>query len=68
MLLGWLARMGEGGVFTVYTLYMLAYLTTIVHLPRTLVLSSVTAAALVLIFTVPDSCCTSDLAILLMSS
>ena len=60
VLLGWLARMGEGGVFTVYTLYMLPYLTGIMHLPRTLVLSSVTAAALVLIFTVPLASAWSD--------
>ncbi len=60
VLLGWLARMGEGGVFTVYTLYMLPYLTGIVHLSRTLVLSSVTAAALVLIFTVPLASAWSD--------
>jgi len=60
VLLGWLARMGEGGVFTVFTLYMLSYLTTIVHLPRTLVLSSVTVAALVLMFTVPLASAWSD--------
>lgn len=30
ILLGWLARMGEGAVFTVFTLYMFSYLTTIV--------------------------------------
>jgi len=60
VLLGWLARMGEGGVFTVFTLYMLSYLTTVVHLPRTLVLSSLTVAALVLIFTVPLASAWSD--------
>jgi MFS family permease len=60
VLLGWLARMGEGGVFTVFTLYMLSYLTAVVHLPRTLVLSSVTVAALVLIFTVPLASAGSD--------
>ena len=60
ILLGWLARMGEGAVFTVYTLYMFAYLTSIVHLPRTLVLASVTAAALVLIFTTPLASAWSD--------
>ncbi len=60
VLLGWLARMGEGGIFTVYTLYMLPYLTGIMHLPRTLVLSSVTAAALLLIFTVPLASAWSD--------
>jgi MHS family shikimate/dehydroshikimate transporter-like MFS transporter len=60
VVLGWLARMGEGGVFTVFTLYMLSYLTTIVGLSRTFVLSSVTAAAIVLIFTVPLASAWSD--------
>ena len=60
ILLGWLARMGEGAVFTVYTLYMFSYLIAIVHLPRTLVLASVTAAAFVLIFTTPLASAWSD--------
>jgi MFS family permease len=60
VVLGLLARVGEGGVFTVYTLYMFAYLTAVIHLPRTLVLSSVTVAALVLIFTVPLASAWSD--------
>ena len=60
IVLGWLARMGEGGIFTVYTLYTLPYLTGIVHLSRTLVLGSVTAAALVLMFTVPLASAWSD--------
>jgi MFS transporter, MHS family, shikimate and dehydroshikimate transport protein len=60
VVLGWLARMGEGGVFTVFTLYMLSYLTTIVGLSRTFVLSSVTAAAIVLIFTMPLASAWSD--------
>ena len=60
ILLGWLARMGEGAVFTVYTLYMFSYLTAIVHLPRTQVLASVTVAALVLIFTTPLAAAWSD--------
>ncbi|HET6605255.1 MAG TPA: MFS transporter [Rhodopila sp.] len=60
VLLGLLARLGEGGVFTVYAFYMLPYLTGIVGLPRTLVLSSVTIAALVLIFTVPLASAWSD--------
>lgn len=60
VLLGLLARMGEGGVFTVFTFYVIPYLTTIVGLPRTLVLSSVTMAALVLIFTVPLASAWSD--------
>ena len=47
-------------LFTVFTLYMLSYLTAVVHLPRTLVLSSVTAAALVLMFTVPLASAWSD--------
>jgi MFS family permease len=53
ILLGWLARMGEGAIFTIYSLYMLSYLTMIVHLSRTLVLGAVTAAGLVLVVTTP---------------
>ena len=60
IVLGWLARMGEGAVFTVYTIYMFSYLTAIVHLQRTAVLASVTAAALVLIFTTPLASAWSD--------
>lgn len=60
IVLGWLARMGEGAVFTVYTIYMFSYLTAIVHLQRTAVLASVTAAALVLIFTTPLAAAWSD--------
>jgi MFS family permease len=60
ILLGWLARMGEGAVFTTYTIYMFSYLTAIVHLPRTAVLASVTAAALVLIVTTPLASAWSD--------
>ena len=60
VVLGWLARMGEGAVFTVYTIYMFSYLTAIVHLQRTAVLASVTAAALVLIFTTPLASAWSD--------
>jgi MFS family permease len=60
IVLGWLARMGEGAVFTVFTLYMFSYLTAIVHLPRTFVLGSVTGAAFVLIFTTPLASAWSD--------
>jgi MFS transporter, MHS family, shikimate and dehydroshikimate transport protein len=60
IVLGWLARMGEGAVFTIYTIYMFSYLTAIVHLQRTAVLASVTAAALVLIFTTPLAAAWSD--------
>jgi MFS transporter, MHS family, shikimate and dehydroshikimate transport protein len=60
IVLGWLARMGEGAVFTVFTLYMFSYLTAIVHLPRTFVLASVTGAAFVLIFTTPIAAAWSD--------
>ena len=60
ILLGWLARMGEGAVFTIYSLYMLSYLTAIVHLPRTLVLGAVTLAGLVLVFTTPLASAWSD--------
>ncbi len=60
ILLGWAARMGEGAVFTIYSLFMLSYLTSIVHLPRTLVLASVTAAGLVLVITTPLAAAWSD--------
>jgi MHS family shikimate/dehydroshikimate transporter-like MFS transporter len=60
ILLGWLARMGEGAVFSIYSLYMLSYLTAIVHLPRTLVLGAVTVAGLVLVFTTPLASAWSD--------
>jgi len=60
ILLGLLARMGEGAVFTIYSLYMLFYLTAIVHLSRTLVLGSVTAAGLVLVVTTPLAAAWSD--------
>jgi predicted MFS family arabinose efflux permease len=60
VLLGWLARMGEGAVFTIYSLYMLSYLTSIVHLSRTLVLGAVTTAGLVLIVTTPLAAAWSD--------
>src|SRR3984957_17286780 len=60
ILLGWLERMGEGAVFSIYSLYMLSYLTAIVHLPRTLVLGAVTAAGLVLVITTPLAAAWSD--------
>jgi MFS family permease len=60
ILLGLLARMGEGAVFTIYALYMLSYLTAIIHLTRTLVLGSVTAAGLVLVITTPLAAAWSD--------
>jgi MHS family shikimate/dehydroshikimate transporter-like MFS transporter len=60
ILLGWLARMGEGAIFTIYSLYMLSHLTAVVHLSRTLVLASVTAAGLVLVVTTPLAAAWSD--------
>jgi MFS transporter, MHS family, shikimate and dehydroshikimate transport protein len=60
ILLGLLARMGEGAVFTIYALFMLSYLTAIVHLSRTLVLGAVTAAGLVLVITTPLAAAWSD--------
>jgi MFS family permease len=60
ILLGLLARMGEGAVFTIYSLYMLSYLTMVVHLPRTLVLAAVTVAGLVLVITTPLAAAWSD--------
>jgi MHS family shikimate/dehydroshikimate transporter-like MFS transporter len=60
ILLGLLARMGEGAIFSIYSLYMLSYLTMVVHLSRTLVLGAVTAAGLVLVVMTPLAAAWSD--------
>jgi MFS family permease len=60
IVLGLLARMGEGAIFTIYSLYMLSYLTAVIHLSRTLVLGAVTAAGLVLVVTTPLAAAWSD--------
>jgi MFS family permease len=53
VLLGWGARLIDGIVFTIYAIFPLSYLTTVAKIPRTTVLAAITAAAFVLIFTIP---------------
>ena len=55
VLLGWGARLIDGIAFTVYAIFPLSYLTTVAKIPRTTVLAAITAAAFVLIFTIPYS-------------
>ena len=60
VVIGLLLRAGEGGYFTVFTLVIIAYLTGIIHLPRTWVLWSLTVASLLLIVTMPIASAWSD--------
>jgi MFS family permease len=60
VLLGWGARLIDGIVFTIYAIFVLSYLPRVVHLPRTTVLMAITAAAFVLIFTIPAASKWSD--------
>lgn len=53
ILLGMGARLIDGIVFTIYAIFTLSYLVNIVKIPRTTVLAAITAAAFVLIFTIP---------------
>jgi MFS family permease len=53
IVLGWGARLIDGIVFTIYAIFTLSYLTTVVKIPRTTVLAAITVAAFVLIFTIP---------------
>jgi MFS family permease len=53
VVLGWGARLVDGIVFTIYAIFPLSYLTTVAKIPRTTVLAAITAAAFVLIFTIP---------------
>ena len=53
VVLGWGARLIDGIVFTIYAIFPLSYLTTVAKIPRTTVLAAITAAAFVLIFTIP---------------
>src|SRR5262245_28181790 len=53
VMLGWGARLIDGIVFTIYAIFPLSYLTTVAKIPRTTVLAAITAAAFVLIFTIP---------------
>jgi len=53
VMLGWGARLIDGIVFTIYAIFPLSYLTTVAKIPRTTVLAAITAAAFILIFTIP---------------
>jgi MFS transporter, MHS family, shikimate and dehydroshikimate transport protein len=53
VVLGWGARLIDGIVFTIYAIFPLSYLTMVAKIPRTTVLAAITAAAFVLIFTIP---------------
>lgn len=60
VLLGWGARLIDGIVFTVYAIVPLSWLTAVAKMPRTTVLAAITAAAFVLIFTIPYASRISD--------
>ena len=53
VLLGWGARYIDGVVFNVYAVFTIAYLVGILHYDKTSILSSISIAAFVLIFTIP---------------
>lgn len=53
IVLGVGARMIDGVTFTIYAIFTLAFLVGLVGMPRTTVLSAITAAAFTLIFTIP---------------
>ena len=53
VVLGWGARLIDGIVFTIYAIFTLSYLVSVVKIPRTTVLAAITVAAFVLIFTIP---------------
>jgi MFS transporter, MHS family, shikimate and dehydroshikimate transport protein len=60
VLLGWGARLIDGIIFTIYAIFPLSYLTTVVKIPRTTVLIGITLAAFALIFTIPYSAKLAD--------
>lgn len=53
VLLGWGARYIDGVVFNIYAVFTIAYLVGILHYDKTSILSSISIAAFVLIFTIP---------------
>ena len=53
VLLGGGARLIEGIVFTIYAIFPLTYLANVSRIPRSAVLTAITLAAFVLIFTIP---------------
>jgi len=60
VLLGWGARYIDGVVFNVYAVFTIAYLVGILHYDKTSILVSISAAAFVLIFTIPVASHWSD--------
>jgi MFS family permease len=60
VLLGWGARWIDGVVFNVYAVFTIAYLTGTVKLDKTSVLTSISTAAFILIFTIPIASAWSD--------
>lgn len=60
VLLGWGARYIDGVVFNIYAVFTIAYLVAILHYDKTTILSSISLAAFVLIFTIPIASKWSD--------
>ena len=60
VLLGWGARWIDAVVFNVYAVFTIAYLVGTVHLDKTGVLLGISAAAFILIFTIPIASAWSD--------
>jgi metabolite-proton symporter len=60
VLLGWGARYIDGVVFNVYAVFTLSYLVQVLGHSRTEILLSITAAAFILIFTIPWASKLSD--------
>jgi MFS family permease len=60
VLLGWGARWIDGVVFNIYAVFTIAYLVGTVKLDKTSVLTSISTAAFILIFTIPIAAAWSD--------
>jgi len=58
--LGWGARMIDGVVFGIFALFTLTFLVRLAGMPRTVVLVAISAAAFVLIFTIPMASAVAD--------
>jgi MFS family permease len=51
--LGWGARMIDGVIFTIYAIFTLTFLVKVAGMPRATILAAISAAAFVLVFTIP---------------
>ncbi|MDR3095962.1 MAG: MHS family MFS transporter [Paraburkholderia sp.] len=60
VLLGWGARYIDGVIFNIYAVFALTYLIGVLHYSKAAVLSAITLAAFVLIFTIPLASRLSD--------